>query len=991
MNLATWFAVNTLDLFKDAAAFAIQWSQALDDVFTHNYQSDPALSWQYFGSTSGIMRHYPAKRWDMDREDLFDCRIRTWFIEAATCTKDVIILMDNSGSMEGMGHHIGSLTVSSILETFSNNDFINVLNYSSTTNYTIPCFENTLVQATKENIEIFRRAIELLEPDGKTRLGQALEVAFKLLEKYREKRGCTGNSTNTNCNQAIMIITDGVNRNDSDIVMKYNYFNNGSNIPVRIFTYLVGKEVDNAQELKWISCHNRGYYTHVQTLEQVTASVFQYISVVARPLVLQGTDHPVSWTHAYVDMTYDDKMDDQVNEPYRLLTSVAIPCYDTKINKMNDTVTAYLLGVAGTDVPLDEFSKLTAPYKIGVNGYALIVSNNGYVLMHPDLRPVFEGILKVNYNSIDLTQVEQHNDQLPARVIGETLRKLREDLVHRKEGNMHNILLSYHYDNMKRISEEYFDYYYTPLEETPFTIGIAIPNKYGNYSLEVGDEIQRNRHTGENLTSFFNGKWKIHPKWVYCKYHYLEGHEFDSPEKELLHFLGKMYDMDFKWERHYEVPKTENYTLETVDCLRKSLRDDDYYCDKQLVQRLIFDARNTYEPYSEQWKFNPREMPLFKRFNASLRFVATMSDILNYCYHFINRREFGDLHPRAINEKWYKSAVLQHQYDTESFVYSVPFTSGDKEDTLVTGSYAIFPSDRGLEAPGSVVGFQFSQAKLRDRVQEISNKLSNQCSHCSRCSGSLSCYVVDNSGYIIVSDREEDTGRFFGEVEGDILESMLVEKIFKKVTIYDYQALCDRRMDGHESGTSTLLTVSVNQQPITYVEIMLNWFFVKIMYLLLELNIYTILEPITAYAQDIIQTTLDPGTEENDTENVSVEEEEDVDTKKHHYYACETEINLYVLQQNLFISDNFHGEINKAGVRNYYVKRIPYSNLIFVAINSTVMQNKRIFSTTNPKRITEEPVFQINYMNTTLLPCKKLELSNLTTGRLTGCYNEHPL
>lgn len=45
---------------EDAAAFAIQWSEALDEVFIRNYNSDPALSWQYFGSSSGIMRHYPG-------------------------------------------------------------------------------------------------------------------------------------------------------------------------------------------------------------------------------------------------------------------------------------------------------------------------------------------------------------------------------------------------------------------------------------------------------------------------------------------------------------------------------------------------------------------------------------------------------------------------------------------------------------------------------------------------------------------------------------------------------------------------------------------------------------------------------------------------------------------------------------------------------------------------------------------------------------------
>lgn len=84
--------------------------------------------------------------------------------------------------------------------------------------------------------------------------------------------------------------------------------------------------------------------------------------------------------------------------------------FDRKGNRNNRTRIANLLGVAGTDVPIDDIRKLTLPYKLGVNGYAFIVSNNGYVILHPDLRPVYKGTLKRNYNSIDLTEVEILDD-----------------------------------------------------------------------------------------------------------------------------------------------------------------------------------------------------------------------------------------------------------------------------------------------------------------------------------------------------------------------------------------------------------------------------------------------------------------------------------------------------------------------------------------------------------------------------------------------------
>ncbi|GBP42127.1 hypothetical protein EVAR_21131_1 [Eumeta japonica] len=566
----------------------IYWSEGLDTHFINNYHSDPTLSWQYFGSSSGFMRHYPAMKWKADPVDIYDCRTRAWYMEAAASPKDVIVLVDRSGSMTGQRRDIAKHVVTNILDTLGNNDFVNVLTFAETVEEVVPCFEDSLVQATLGNLRELKLALDNFETTEIANFSAALTRAFELLEIYRN------NSGGANCNQAIMLVTDGVPYNYKEIFEKYNWM---YDTPVRVFTYLIGREVKvvplqvaDVREVKWMACANRGFYVHLSTLAEVQERVLEHVNVLARPLVLQRHDHPVVWTPVYANVT-DPKVADYLweqreraeqkerfmsqrrdkalfnsekeqdrrwrmrqmkqgqyseigNSQYQLMTSVSMPVYDLRHNEMR---IAKILGVAGTDVPLSEIQALMTPYKVGVNGYAFVVTNNGYILIHPDLRPVFEQILKPSYNSIDIIEVELFDDDRGPRNFSKELNALRKEIIDQKTGNK-VMNVKYHLDDMKRVARMKRHYFWRGIPGSPFTLVVTLPEGYGAHRVTPPptDDIHRLSLTYKNVSArqYLNDKWTVHPDWLYCR-HYDK--TFKSPEDELLYFLERVARPGWRW------------------------------------------------------------------------------------------------------------------------------------------------------------------------------------------------------------------------------------------------------------------------------------------------------------------------------------------------------------------------------------------------------------------------------------------------------------
>lgn len=147
----------------------------------------------------------------------------------------------------------------------------------------VPCFNDTLVQATLANVRELKEAILEMPSEQIANFSQVLNYAFERLEQFREER------EGAMCNQAIMLVTDGVPFNYKEIFQRYNWGESRdepdkADMPVRVFTYLIGREVADVREVKWMACANRGYYVHLSTFAEVREQVYCFF----KPLSSSG-------------------------------------------------------------------------------------------------------------------------------------------------------------------------------------------------------------------------------------------------------------------------------------------------------------------------------------------------------------------------------------------------------------------------------------------------------------------------------------------------------------------------------------------------------------------------------------------------------------------------------------------------------------------------------------------------------------------------------
>lgn len=173
-----------------------------------------------------------------------------------------------------------------------------------------------------------------------------------------------------------------------------------------------------------------------------------------------------------------------------------------------------------------------------------------------------------------------------------------------------------------------------------------------------------------------------------------------------------------------------------------------------------------------------------------------------------NCSHFGEENAKSMDTPWFKRAVDQHAIEPDSFVFSVPFDSGytsKNNATLVTASHAVFLERRGHnKAPVAVVGLQFQHDSLARHFINITSACTGTGSCRKTCaSDELDCYLLDNNGFVLLSESTEHTGKFFGHIDGTIMDSLVQDRIYRRVSMMDFQGLCSDR-DNPYSGAGVV-------------------------------------------------------------------------------------------------------------------------------------------------------------------------------------------
>ncbi|XP_052742327.1 voltage-dependent calcium channel subunit alpha-2/delta-3 [Bicyclus anynana] len=834
----------------------IYWTEGLADTFRDNYAKDATLDLQYMCSAKGFMRHYPAALWSsmyklkVDGEELYDCRLRPWYVSAGGAPRDVLVLLDASGSMSNSSNLMKAEQFTlALLSALTDDDQVNVLRYNVVVESPIPCFNESLVPANHVNSAAMMAVLPHQNTTNETLMADAIHYSMEFLKRQREAPGRP-----PSCQQALVLVTDSLYDNYTDLMRSLD-----PEGYVRLFVLWLhdrfGLRDDTQVYGESVSCDRDGYFAELITHADVTEQVMNILRVLERPLVAQrkhrlrvysdvyanvedprrseyywqqkenaeqvyryaelrrNKDQFLATTRQYGDYLHMRKLEkygqyyegEEIN--YRLQVSVSVPVFDSTTvenititldeEKQRNATRTYpvnrLLGVAGVDIPLDHL-KLILPYHlVGAGGSLFIIDHRGNIVIHNNAKPVFDGdILRPGYRTVDFLDVEQPaKDHYPRHYPPEWLEFRNSVVIEQPDGHRTMEAKSIFEGGMRVILEKK-DYFWKRVMEQ-YTVLASLPKYTTKHA--VPDKAFTQKLGEEAWKALNSTDFSVHPDWLYCRH--VDPH-FKDRKDEIMHFI----------ERRKNEPKFAMRKITHLfSPIKPTAREQSYQCNEELMARLSKEAVATYRWMQNE---NAEETCSDCKLGSNIAFFASESGLMRWQLFRATSRH---AQPPDTNEwahgptePWYRrAAAAPSRLVVHAPVAPVrvmrnsdlaPPPLGEKWYWL-TAARALSHPDKGFLG---VAGYHFYPQHLRDVLNSYTNfpcpeEEEDICEP--HCDGVIwTCLLIDDGGWIVstngVKEETEDERlrEHLANAYPAAMSALLNANIFKIRWVHDYQAVC---------------------------------------------------------------------------------------------------------------------------------------------------------------------------------------------------------
>ncbi|KAJ7403394.1 Voltage-dependent calcium channel subunit alpha-2/delta-1 [Pitangus sulphuratus] len=778
----------------------LNWTAALDDVFKRNREEDPTLLWQVFGSATGLARYYPASPWvDKSRTpnkiDLYDVRRRPWYIQGAASPKDMLILVDASGSVSGLTLKLIRTSVIEMLETLSDDDFVNVVSFNNNAQ-NVSCF-NHLVQANVRNKKKLKEAVYKISAKGITDYKKGFSYAFEQLLNHSVSRA--------NCNKIIMLFTDGGEERAQEIFHKYN-----EDKKVRVFTFSVGQHNYDKGPIQWMACENKGYYYEIPSIGAIRINTQEYLDVLGRPMVLAGEKaKQVQWTNVYLDAL-----------ELGLVITGTLPVFNLT-REQNGKINQLILGVMGVDVSLEDIKKLTPRFTLCPNGYYFAIDPNGYVLLHPNLQPkaIASGPVTGHHKeeisacpSSSFKDVEDPSETSPQSPFPQAAQRTLSSSScvfpqgpspYMNDQDEHKLSMQTNKASKNPKSQEPVTLDFLDAElENDIKVEIRkkmIDGESGEKTFETLVKSQDERYidkgnrtytwTAVNGTdyslalvlpsySFYYIKAKIEEPITQARF---------SETLKLDHFDEAGYTFIAPREYCNDVKKSENNTeflLNFNEFIDRNTPNSSS-CNIDMVIRVLLDAGFTNELAQNYWSKLSLD-------GVVAQFVVTDGGITR-------------VFPKRAGEDWlenaetYEVSFYKRSLDNNNYIFTAPYYNKSGANSYESGimvSKAVEITIDGKLLKPAVVGIKIDATSWMENFTKttIKSLCNSEICGCERNSMHVDCVILDDGGFLLMSNRDEYTqqiGRFFGEIDPGLMRNLINMSLYAFNKSYDYQSVCD--------------------------------------------------------------------------------------------------------------------------------------------------------------------------------------------------------